>query len=67
MFSLLICVIANRKPPSWREPLDMCNHRGMGFARCICKTTAKLAIKGDKNVFHKEKENTEILRAKSRE
>jgi hypothetical protein len=28
-----------------REPLDACNHRGMGFARCICKTNAKLALK----------------------
>ena len=42
-------------------------NRGMGFAQSICNTNAKLEIKGDKNVFHKEKENTEILRAKSRE
>ena len=31
--------------PSRREPWDVRNHRGMGFARCICITKAKLAIK----------------------
>ena len=28
-----------------REPLVLCIFRGMGFARCICKTNTKLAIK----------------------
>ncbi|MBQ8441668.1 MAG: hypothetical protein IJX19_13480 [Clostridia bacterium] len=27
------------------EPLDACNHRGMGFALRLCNTKAKLAIK----------------------
>ena len=31
------------------------NLRGMGFARCICKTYAKLAIKGDKKCFSQGK------------
>ena len=30
--------------PSRREPLDVRNLRGMGFARSICNTNAKLAI-----------------------
>ena len=35
---------ASLPAPSRREPLDACNHRGMGFALCLCKTKAKLAI-----------------------
>ena len=27
-----------------REPLEACIFRGMGFALCLCKTKAKLAI-----------------------
>ena len=30
--------------PSRREPLGARNLRGMGFALCLCKTKAKLAI-----------------------
>ena len=35
----------SEKAPSEREPLDTCNFSGMGFARCLCNTMAKLAIK----------------------
>ena len=33
------------------EPLNTCNLRGMGFARSLCNTKAKLAIKGDSYGF----------------
>ena len=61
--------VANATAPFTQGSLwtRSCIFRGIGFARSICNTNAKLAIKGDKNVFYKEKENTEILRAKSRE
>ena len=61
--------VANATAPFTQGSLwtRSCIFRGIGFARSICNTNSKLAIKGDKNVFHKEKENTEILRAKSRE
>ena len=36
---------ASLTAPSRREPLDVRNLRGMGFARCLCNTKAKLAIK----------------------
>ena len=48
------------------EPLDTRNLRGMGFARSLCITKAKLVIKVRKNVYYKEKENTEIFRAEDR-
>ena len=44
--------------PSRREPLGACNLRGMGFARSLCKTNAKLAIKqNDKLEFDEEVKN----------
>ena len=46
VFSADLCYNeANGKPPSRREPLDTCKHRGMGFARSLCNTKAKPAIK----------------------
>ena len=36
------------------EPQDACNLRGMGAARCICKTNAKLAIKTEERVLRKQ-------------
>ena len=33
------------------EPLDACIFRGMGFARSLCNTKAKLAIKEVSNDF----------------
>ena len=36
---------ASLTAPSRREPLGARNLRGMGFALCLCKTKAKLAIK----------------------
>ena len=35
---------ASLTAPSRREPMVECNLRGMGFARCLCNTKAKLAI-----------------------
>ena len=56
VFSADLCYNgANRKPPAEREAWDVRNHRGMGFARCICKTNAKLAIKGNKKCFSQRK------------
>ena len=55
-FSADLCYnVANRKPPSEREPMvRSCIFRGMGFARCLCNTKAKLAIKrNDKFSFSK--------------
>ena len=54
------------------EPLEACIFRGMGFARCQrclqrCNTKAKLAIKGERYVCVKEKENTTISKSKNRE
>ena len=46
VFSADLCYNGtNEKPPSRREPWDVRNHRGMGFALCLCNTKAKLAIK----------------------
>ena len=33
----------------------LCYNKGVGIARCICKTNAKLAIKGDKKCFSQRK------------
>ena len=41
--------------------------RGMGFARSLCNTKAKLVIKGERYVCVKEKENTTISKSKNRE
>ena len=52
VFSADLCYNgANRKAPSEREPSVACNLRGMGFARNLCNTMAKLAVK------HKEECN----------
>ena len=46
VFSADLCYNgADEKAPFWREPLDTCHLRGMGFAQCLCNTKAKLAIK----------------------
>ena len=46
VFSADLCYNgANEKPSSGREPLALCIFRGMGFARSLCNTKAKLAIK----------------------
>ena len=46
--------------PSRREPWDVRNHRGMGFARSLCNTKAKLAIKRKENIYEKRHKISDV-------